>query len=96
MRWSVCSLLLAAVCVALGTSLTGSSSVGPGLFRLHPGTRNPVDGQVFSFLFGRAASKASCFPLLFLILMVPFPQAMLDRIIYVLQTGSACITGAFI
>jgi exosortase len=48
----------------------------------------------FSFLFGRAASKAAYFPLLFLILMVPFPQAMLDRIIYVLQTGSAWITGA--
>jgi len=88
-----CSLLLAAVCVALGTSLTGSSSVGPGL-----------SGYIlalvilwmagFSFLFGRAASKAGCFPLLFLILMVPFPQAMLDRIIYVLQTGSAWITGA--
>jgi exosortase len=88
-----CSLLLAAVCVAVSTSLTGSSSVGPGL-----------SGYIlalvilwmagFSFLFGRAASKAGYFPLLFLLLMVPFPQSLLDRVIYILQTGSAWTTGA--
>jgi exosortase len=88
-----CSLLLATVCVALGTSLTGSSSAGPGL-----------SGYIlalvilwmasFSFLFGRAASKAGYFALLFLLLMVPFPQSLLDRVIYFLQSGSTWITGA--
>jgi len=49
----------------------------------------------FLLLFGKAASKAASFPLLFLLLMVPLPQALLNRTIYILQTGSAWITGAF-
>lgn len=47
----------------------------------------------FSFLFGRAALKAAHFPFLFLILMVPIPAFALDRMIHVLQEGSAWITG---
>ncbi len=49
----------------------------------------------FALLFGRAALKAAHFPLLFLSLMVPLPNFLLDRIIYSLQEGSAWITGAF-
>jgi exosortase len=49
----------------------------------------------FLLLFGKAASKAASFPLLFLLLMVPLPQSLLNRTIYILQTGSAWITGAF-
>ena len=48
----------------------------------------------FAFLFGRAALKAAHFPFLFLLLMVPIPTFVLDRIIFVLQEGSAWITGA--
>ncbi len=48
----------------------------------------------FALLFGRAALKASRFPLLFLLLMVPIPTFLLDRIIFLLQEGSAWITGA--
>ena len=48
----------------------------------------------FAFLFGRIASKAAYFPLLFLFLMVPLPSPILDRITYYLQVGSAWITGA--
>jgi len=48
----------------------------------------------FAFLFGRIASKAAYFPLLFLFLMVPLPSSILDRIAYYLQVGSAWITGA--
>lgn len=47
----------------------------------------------FSFLFGRAALKAAHFPFLFLLLMVPIPTFALDRVIHVLQEGSAWITG---
>ena len=48
----------------------------------------------FALLFGKAASKAGCFPLLFLLLMVPPPNFLLDHVIYLLQAGSAWITGA--
>ena len=47
----------------------------------------------FALFFGRAASKAGCFPLVFLFLMVPPPNFLLDRIVYLLQAGSARITG---
>ncbi len=48
----------------------------------------------FALLFGRTALKASRFPLLFLLLTVPIPTFLLDRIIFLLQEGSAWITGA--
>jgi len=89
------SLLVGAVCVGLVASLAGTaSSFGPGL-----------SGYIlalvmlwiagFTFLFGKAASKACYFPLLFVLLMVPLPQSLLDQVISFLQTGSAWITGAF-
>jgi exosortase len=48
----------------------------------------------FALFYGRAAFKAACFPLVFLFLMVPPPSFLLDRIVYLLQAGSAWITGA--
>ncbi|MGB2621037.1 MAG: exosortase/archaeosortase family protein [Candidatus Acidiferrum sp.] len=48
----------------------------------------------FSFFFGGAALKAAYFPLLFLWLMVPLPNFLVQRIIYLLRAGSADITGA--
>jgi hypothetical protein len=48
----------------------------------------------FALLFGRAAVKACQFPLLFLLLLIPPPNSLLDRVIYLLQAGSAWITGA--
>ena len=79
--------------MALGTPLVMSSSA-PAL---------QLSGYVlslvllwvagFAFLFGRTASKAAYFPLLFLFLMVPLPTSILDRIAYYLQIGSAWITG---
>lgn len=47
----------------------------------------------FAFLFGKAALRAASFPLLFLLLMVPIPNFFLNRIIFLLQQGSAWITG---
>ena len=48
----------------------------------------------FSCFFGGAALKAAYFPLLFLWLMVPPPNSLMQRIIYLLQAGSADVTGA--
>jgi len=47
----------------------------------------------FALFFGRTALKAAQFPLLFLLLMIPIPGFLLDRIILALQEGSAWITG---
>jgi exosortase len=48
----------------------------------------------FAFVFGRPASKAGCFPLVFLFLMVPPPDFLLGRVVYLLQAGSSWITAA--
>lgn len=89
------SVLFLAGCAALVSRLAGgTSSLGPQL-----------SGYIvslvlfwvagFALLFGKAASKAGYFPLLFLFLMVPLPNSFLDHVIYLLQAGSAWITGAF-
>ena len=46
----------------------------------------------FALFFGKAASKAAQFSLLFLFLMVPPSNILLDRVVYLLQAGSAWIT----
>jgi exosortase len=43
----------------------------------------------FVAAFGRKAARRAIFPLLLLVLMAPFPQFLLDRMIYLLQKGSA-------
>jgi len=48
----------------------------------------------FALLFGKGGVGATSFPLLFLLLMIPIPSFLLDRIILALQEGSAWITGA--
>lgn len=47
----------------------------------------------FALFFGRPAIKSAYFSLLFLLLMVPPPDFLLRRVIYLLQAGSAAITG---
>ncbi len=46
----------------------------------------------FVLFFGRVALKNGCFPLLFLFLTIPLPDALLNDSIYFLQKGSADIT----
>jgi exosortase len=87
------SLLIGAVCTGLVTGLACStSSIGP---RLSGYVLSLVLLWVagFSFVFGKTASKAGSFSLLFLFLMVPLPKFLLDHVIYLLQSGSAWITG---
>jgi exosortase len=49
----------------------------------------------YVLLFGKAALKAGHFPLFFLILMIPPPNFLLNRVILLLQEGSAWITETF-
>jgi exosortase len=44
---------------------------------------------IFIACYGLAASRSAAFPLLFLLLMVPLPDAVLSRTIHLLQQGSA-------
>jgi exosortase len=46
----------------------------------------------FLFCYGFVAFRAAAFPLLFLLLMVPLPDVILDRATYALQAGSTEIT----
>jgi exosortase len=46
----------------------------------------------FLLCYGFAALRAAAFPLLFLLLMVPLPDVILDRAIYALQAGSTEIS----
>jgi exosortase len=87
-------LLGCAVCVGLAANLVGSGSsnlrFSAVIFAL---AMTWMSG--FLLVFGKVASRAASFPLLFLLLMVPLPQSLLNRIIYLLQSGSAWIAGAF-
>ncbi len=49
----------------------------------------------FALLFGKTATRAGYFSLLFLFLMIPLPNFLLNQVIYLLQVSSAWITGAF-
>jgi exosortase len=42
----------------------------------------------FLLCYGSRATRAAAFPLLFLLLMVPLPEAVLEKTIYLLQQGS--------
>jgi exosortase len=46
----------------------------------------------FALAFGREALKAAHFPLMFLFLFIPLPEALLSRVVYFLQKGSAEIS----
>ena len=49
----------------------------------------------FALLYGRKALKAGQFPFLFLLLVLPIPEFLLGRSIYILQSGSAWVTAMF-
>jgi len=48
----------------------------------------------FAFLFGRNTLMAARFSMFLLLLTVPLPTVLMDRVIYLLQEGSAAVTGA--
>lgn len=45
--------------------------------------------SAFVFCYGRESFKRARFPLLFLLLLVPFPEFVIDRVIFALQVGSS-------
>ncbi len=49
----------------------------------------------FALAFGRNALKVAGFPLLFLFLFVPLPETILDKVVYMLQKGSAELSAFF-
>jgi exosortase len=46
----------------------------------------------FLLSFGPAAFQAACFPLLFMLFMIPIPQYLLEGLIHILQVGSTEVT----
>jgi exosortase len=49
----------------------------------------------FLLCYGNRSGRKAIFPLLFLFLMIPIPDVLLDRIIYLLQSGSTACAYAF-
>ena len=89
------TLLILAGCVALTAGLArDSSSLGLQLSGWIL-SLVLVWAAGFALLFGKTSLKAGRFPLLFLSLMVPLPNFLLDHLIRLLQEGSAWITEAF-
>jgi exosortase len=43
----------------------------------------------FTLFFGAGAFRAACFPLFFLLFMIPIPEPFLSKSVFLLQTGSA-------
>jgi exosortase len=90
------SLLFLAGCVAVGSHFArgGISSLG---LQLSGYVLSLVLVWVagFALLFGKTATKKGYFPLLFLFLAIPLPNFFLERVIRLLQEGSAWITEAF-
>jgi len=78
-------------------------SIGASLWAAHSGAAWSAAGVLgayilallfawiagFALLFGRSALKNARFSLLFLLLMVPLPDSLLNYVIYYLQKGSA-------
>jgi len=84
--------------VALATAVAAITSLGG-----FEGPSNRLTGYILAFVlliaagfvavFGRVAAKSSMCALGFLLFLVPMPDALVSRVIYVLQAGSAAIAG---
>ena len=72
-------------------------------WRLPPGSANSVFALAmvlgliggFASVFGGEALRAARFPLLFLFLFVPLPEVFLNKVVYILQKGSADLSEVF-
>jgi exosortase len=87
------SLLLAtAAVVALAAFSMGSRSSTSNQLSVYIFALLLVWVAGFAFFFGRRSLERARFPLLFLLLTIPIPDFILDKVIYLLQKGSAEIT----
>ncbi len=89
------SFLFLAGCATLASRFAGGLSSPGGQLSGYILSLVLVWVAGFTILFGKTATKAAYFPLLFLFLMIPLPNFVLDQVIHLLQAGSAWITGAF-
>ena len=90
---SVGSLLLAAAAVvALAAFSLGARSSTLNQLSVHIFALLLVWVAGFAFFFGRQSLERARFPLVFLLLTIPIPDFILDKVIYLLQKGSAEIT----
>jgi exosortase len=93
---------------ALGAALIVPGLILAGVARLdlfHLTSTNPMSLLVFAIVvvwvgafalfFGARAFWAACFPLLFLLFMVPIPEPLLSKIIFSLQGGSSDMAEIF-
>jgi len=86
-----------AVVIALGLALFAGGSLwtgpsAPNLLSLKASSLVVMWLGGFLFFYGSAAFRAGLFPLLFLLLCIPFPPSILDYTIAFLQRGSAEMT----
>ena len=92
----------------LGVALMTSGALLFGVVHLNPWVLQPLNLVsllvlatlfvwlgAFALFFGVRAFRAACFPLLFLLFMVPIPEPALSKIIYFLQAGSSAMAAAF-
>ena len=82
---------------AVGLLLYAAGMWGPGLDQHDASSLMVFSSLLFLFgsfvlFYGGRAFRQSAFPFLFLLFMVPLPSALMDRIIYFLQAGSAEVT----
>jgi exosortase len=84
--------LIASSVLAVSSAATGQVSSQPQLFFI---TLSWIFFSIAGFigLFGRAAARSVWFSFGFLAFALPLPPGLLDRIIYLLQSGSATVAG---
>jgi len=85
-------LLAAAAVVALAAFSMGSRLSAVNQLSLYIFALLLVWVAGFAFFFGRRSLERARFPLVFLLLTIPIPDFILDKVIYLLQKGSAEIT----
>jgi len=85
-------LLAAAAAVALAAFSMGARLSALNQLSLYVFALLLVWAAGFAFFFGRQSLRRARFPLLFLLLTIPIPDFILDRVIYFLQKGSTEIT----
>jgi exosortase len=86
---AACSFLAAGDAIALLNFLAGSRLSPLNQLSLYILALLLLWVAGFSFFFGRETLRNARFPLIFLFLTIPMPDFILDKVIYLLQKGSA-------
>ncbi len=84
-----CMLLAAGAALALAAFSIGSGWSALNQLSTYVFALILVWTAGFAFIFGRQTLERARFPIVFLLLTIPIPDFILDKVIYVLQKGSA-------